>query len=545
MAAMSFFDYVTLSLGWLINNGLWNVIATSGIFILPFIFKIVSIFLKVREQGAFEGNHAPMILSRLEDYIYISMVVIFFACYPSLPLDVRVLHYEQGSYSSMIDEGKIVRQNTTCSYAEVSPSNSKLQQAHVMIGGQDIYVPIWWYLVHSLSSGLTQAAVTTLPCNTDLREVQSTIANLAVTDPVLMSEANQFYTSCFNPSVNKLQRTVSALPESIIDDVTWPGSTYFLETRGYYDTYRAQVPQKDWPYDANRDVGLSPGEYNTGYPSCKSWWNDSQVGLKVKLIADIEMQIQREKNEKSRTGNVNPNINKFSFWDNLAMSKAERNEIVLRSVLTPRKMLGSANYMFLDYGNKDAGLSQKTGSAIASTGAFFKSMSTFVEMDAVRQAAPMIQSVLLMSIIVLLPIIITLGGFEPKVVITLTFVMFTVIFLTFVWELARFLDSRLIEIVYDNNVVGFLNWKFSTANKSLIDIVTSIVFVGFPILLLGAMSWAGYKVGEGISGLLGRSTNTMQQAGADGYNKAKQVGSQVSSVASKGITKAIKKRNNK
>jgi len=75
MAAMSFFDYVTLSLGWLINNGLWNIIATSGIFILPFIFKLVAIFLKVREQGAFEGNHAPMIVSRLEDYIYISMVV--------------------------------------------------------------------------------------------------------------------------------------------------------------------------------------------------------------------------------------------------------------------------------------------------------------------------------------------------------------------------------------------------------------------------------------------------------------------------------------
>jgi len=157
MAAMSFFDYVTLSLGWLINNGLWNIIATSGIFILPFIFKLVAIFLKVREQGAFEGNHAPMIVSRLEDYIYISMVVIFFACYPSIPLDVRVLHYEQDGYTSMVDEGKIVRQSTSCSYAEVSPSNSKLQQAHVMIGGQDVYVPLWWYFVHAMSSGLTQA----------------------------------------------------------------------------------------------------------------------------------------------------------------------------------------------------------------------------------------------------------------------------------------------------------------------------------------------------------------------------------------------------
>lgn len=534
MAAMSFFDYVTLSLGWLINNGLWNVIATSGIFILPFIFKIVAIFIKVREQGAFEGNHAPMIISRLEDYIYISMVVIFFACYPALPLDIRVLHYEQGEYSSTIDNRKIVKQRSNCSYSEISPVDSKLQSTKIIIGGQEIYVPIWWYFVHSLSSGVTQAAVTTIPCNTDLREVQSTISNLAVTDPILITEANQFYSSCFNPSVNKLQGTSKSLPESLLDDVTWPGSSFFLDTNGYYDTYRALEPQKDWPYNATRDVGLSPGEFNTGYPMCKEWWSDSSVGLKTKLIANIEMQIQREKNEKSRTGNVNPNINSFSFWDNLTMSKDERNEIVLRSVLTPRKMLYNSKYMFLNYGNKNPGASQEVGSLIASTGAFFKSMSTFIEIDALRKAAPMIQSVLLMSIVILLPIIITLGGFEPKVVITLTFVIFTVIFLTFVWELARFLDSKLIEIVYENNIIGFMSNKWVTVNKSLIDIVTSIVFVGFPVLLLGAMSWAGYRVGAGVNDVLKQSSSSMQQAGAEGISKTKQGASLVTKAATKG-----------
>jgi len=201
--------------------------------------------------------------------------------------------------------------------------------------------------------------------------------------------------------------------------------------------------------------------------------------------------------------------------------------------------------MYLDYANKDAGASQKVGSAIASTGAFFKSMSTFVEMDAVRQAAPMIQSVLLMSVIILLPIVITLGGFEPKVVVTLTFVMFAIIFLTFVWELARFLDSRLIEILYDNNVVGFLNWKISSGNKSLIDIVTSIVFIGFPVLLLGALSWAGYRVGEGVSGLLNKSATKMQEAGSEGYNKATQVGNAALSGATKGAGKFIDEKKKK
>ncbi|MBI0028499.1 conjugal transfer protein TraG N-terminal domain-containing protein [Gilliamella sp. B14448G11] len=66
-----------------------------------------------------------------------------------------------------------------------------------------MYVPIWWYFVYSLSSGFTQSAVTTLPYNTDLREVRSTISDLVLTDPILKSEANEFYSFCLNPSFNK------------------------------------------------------------------------------------------------------------------------------------------------------------------------------------------------------------------------------------------------------------------------------------------------------------------------------------------------------
>ena len=149
--------------------------------------------------------------------------------------------------------------------------------------------------------------------------------------------------------------------------------------------------------------------------------------------------------------------------------------------------------MFLDYENRDPSFSQQFGSSVASKGAFFHSMSTFIEIDALRQAGPMLQSVLLMSIIILLPVIVFIGGFEPKAVIMLTFVMFSLIFLTFVWELARFLDSKLINIMYENNAVHYMPGRL-TANKSLIDIITLMVFIGFPIILLASFSWAGILV---------------------------------------------------
>lgn len=521
MSAMSFFDYVTLSLGWLINNGLWNIISNSGIFILPFIFKMISILIDIREEDGLKGKHANVIITRLETYTYVSMVVIFFACYPSISLDIRVLHYEHNGYSAVIDKGKIIQQEMKCSYAEISPASSSFKKNNILLDGRQIYVPIWWYFVHSLSSGITQSAVTTLPCSTDLREIRSTISELAVTDPILKKEANEFYSFCFNPSFNKLSTELTNIPNDLINDVTWLGSSYYLNTPGYYDSFRSQNPQNDWTYDEQRDVGLTPGIGNTGYPSCKDWWNDNKVGLKKKLIDNINQQIKIESNGKSKTGNLNPNINKFSFFEWVTTSKEEKDEIVLRSVLNPKKMLMTSSYMFLDYGNKDPSVSQQIGSSIASTGVFFESISTFIEIDALRQAAPMLQSVLLLSIIILLPIIILLGGFEPKTIIILTFVIFSLIFLTFVWEVARFLDSKLINIMYENNAVHFMSDRW-TVNKSLIDIITSFVFIGLPVILLASLSWVGFKVSAGVGDMLNRSSIKMQEAGAQGVNKVEQ-----------------------
>ena len=534
MSAMSFFDYVTLSLAWLVNNGIWNIISSSGLFIAPFIFKMCSTTINVMEDGELKGNHANVILTRLETYIYISMVVIFFACYPSIPLDIRVLHYEHNGFSAAIDNGKITRQKMECSYAEISPESSSFKKNSILFNGQQIYVPIWWFFVHSLSSGFTQSVVTTLPCNTDLREIRTTISELAVTDPILKKEANEFYSFCFNPSFNKLSTELPKLPDDLISDVTWPGSSYYLNTPGYYDSFRAQTPQHRWPYDEQRDVGLTPGDGNTGYPSCKAWWNDSKNGLKKALIGDINRQIMKiRRYGTGKTNNLNPNINKFSFLEWLTKSEEELNEIVLRSVLNPKKMLRSSDYLFVDYENRDPSISEEIGSSIASVGTFFSSMSNFIEIDALRQSAAMIQSILIMSIIVLLPIISLIGGFEPKTIITLTFVMFSLIFLTFVWELARFLDSRLINIMYENNAIHFMADRLNI-NKSLVDIITSFVFIGLPLILLSSLSWAGVKTGNAINIFMDRSSNNIQQAGSEGINKGKQGANMALKVATKG-----------
>ena len=43
MTTNSYFEYFLTLLGWVINNGLWNVLLSTGLFVLPLAFKVVGI----------------------------------------------------------------------------------------------------------------------------------------------------------------------------------------------------------------------------------------------------------------------------------------------------------------------------------------------------------------------------------------------------------------------------------------------------------------------------------------------------------------------
>ena len=41
MTTNSYLEYFLTLLGWVINNGLWNVLLSTGLFVLPLAFKVV------------------------------------------------------------------------------------------------------------------------------------------------------------------------------------------------------------------------------------------------------------------------------------------------------------------------------------------------------------------------------------------------------------------------------------------------------------------------------------------------------------------------
>jgi hypothetical protein len=113
----------------------------------------------------------------------------------------------------------------------------------------------------------------------------------------------------------------------------------------------------------------------------------------------------------------------------------------------------------------------------------------------------MIQALLQMMIITVIPVLMMFSAYEPKTVVTISFALFALQFITFWWELAGWLDDRLITILYDNmaqqglaSSVPFANFISSTNDGWIMNLVLGMMYVVFPVFWIGMLSWIGVNL---------------------------------------------------
>jgi hypothetical protein len=112
----------------------------------------------------------------------------------------------------------------------------------------------------------------------------------------------------------------------------------------------------------------------------------------------------------------------------------------------------------------------------------------------------MVQALLQMALVICIPLITLCSAWDLKVVTTL----FALFFLTFWWELARWLDSWLLDVLYNGdthsswNLAGIQN----TQDDVIINLVMGSMFLALPTFWMGAMTWAGVRVGVEVNGAL-------------------------------------------
>ena len=106
----------------------------------------------------------------------------------------------------------------------------------------------------------------------------------------------------------------------------------------------------------------------------------------------------------------------------------------------------------------------------------------------------MVQAVLLLGMYALLPMVVVLSRYSISMMVIGAMAIFTVKFWSVLWYLAMWVDQNLIQSMYpDVNVFLqiFANPGEHDTKRMLLNMITTSLYLGLPVLWSGMMAWTG------------------------------------------------------
>lgn len=490
-----YLEYYFTLVGWIINNGIWSILVASGVVALPFIAIVLQEWLRARSEGADEGNKGVLSSARIENRVWVAIVVILFAGIPFIPVDLTTIEFDR-------------TRSEQCQVLLPLPAETGWEPAFTTLNNQSAQVPVWWFFVHSLSKGITGAAVAAIPCGTDLRQMRMEIDSIRIDDPVLSQEVAEFSRDCYGPARSKLFQSRPTLEGDEMNDVSWIGSRYFQTAAGFYDTYRSRTPRAAWPYSETRDSGLPEGPESSGYPTCAQWWSDEAQGLRTRLLQQVDPDLRQ----------------RFGRWAGF-LTREQVDESVIRAVASPRQQIVNRGEVYPDYGGQiDMSLPNIVARIASDVGLTLGSIAFLPAMDALRQALPIILSLLKMALAICLPLVLLIGTYELKTVAVVSCVEFALFFTDFWFQFARWVDSTILDALYGESI---FDWSSPHTNFNplmglnnafgdmLMNFILGAMFLVLPMFWIGALTWVGIHAGNIVQGLTSGSQGA-QAAGSKG-----------------------------
>jgi len=507
MSVDSYLELFTTLFGWAFYGVLWDVLVGTGIVYLPFLGILIDNWRDPAEGGEF-GTVTGLSLRRMEIELFLALLVVVLAGQPAAltPLNAGTLTYEPQPRLT----------DATPTTATVAAPQSTYGVAGFAGSPATVNVPVWWYAVLAMTSGINHAVVEGLPAANDLRTYEQQARLATIADPRVRQEVSDYFSECYVPARSKYQaeRPVTAAISDILDtygedDPNWMGSHVYRETTGYYDTLRPSKQIPDWSYNPARDTEYDPASPPTwGKPTCKEWWEQGTQGLRDKLIGEADA--------------TSAGFSGLVVAVAPILASEQQEDAVVRTVLNNAPPSWSSNDLVA--GNTaNAGwvgtVENFVKGGFATGGVVTASALFSVTMTAVLQALPMIQALMLLGIYALLPMIVVLSRYSLSMMVVGAMAIFTVKFWSVLWYLAMWVDQNLIQSMYpDVNVFLqiFANPGEHDAKRMLLNMITTSLYLGLPLLWSGMMAWAGVKIGRSIDAATSPLKGPAQDAGRQG-----------------------------
>ncbi|MGH9837381.1 MAG: conjugal transfer protein TraG N-terminal domain-containing protein [Blastocatellia bacterium] len=163
-------------------------------------------------------------------------------------------------------------------------------------------------------------------------------------------------------------------------------------------------------------------------------------------------------------------------------------------------------------------------------GAKIEQFTLFPKIYLLKQAAPIVQSLLLMLLYATLPFILLFSSYSIATVITTSIILFAIKFLSVLWAMARWLDTHLQEALLigtgrndaGSRIFDFFvkDGLFDTLSEDVLELTLAILFVVAPLVWVFALGLAGITVVRSISSFIDQATKPAGSAGEKGGGAA-------------------------
>lgn len=520
MGMDSYLELFTTVYGWTIANLIYSILLDTGIVFIPLIITIIAVWMEAHVDGPDSGG-VEWAIRKMEVELVAALFVMS-VCFVPTPFTTL-------SRASLIYKPDGTVANPAPATVNGASSGTTFDAAFGADGGSSVPVPLWWYTVMGLSSGVTSAVRTGVANGfLGLRQAEELARLATIEDPALRTEAQAFRDQCFVPAHAKFHSSdtvpssmaieVAADPNYGKDDTEWIGSKTFQDDPDYYASFRARQAVAGFELDpTGDDIDAAPGATGFSMPNCKRWWTEAEVGLRAKLMDMSGTRLQRAADyiwgisSTSMPGqglsldNVKYHILKQALWR--SQSNFVQTDQVIGGTNESRWTLPE----FL------------SGLGIAGKG-FEASFSYYPVLQFLTMAQPLI----LMGLYIFLPLIVVFSRFSLPFMMYGALAIFTVKFWAAMWAVARYIDERLVVAMYGDSTMllreYMTNGLDGGAKRVILNVLTLGLFVALPMVWSGMMAWIGFKVGTAVEGAL---KSAHQSGTAAGVNAMQTTGNVV------------------
>ena len=521
----------TTLFGWQFYNAIWFTLLGTGIALLPFLGVLIEATMTDREDGEFLGSNPEGIYKRIEAKILVMLAVVALAAQPA----EGITELAPGSIS-FTPEPTLLTPNPTQSTA-ANPNNTFGDTGFTdfaEVNADSVAVPVWWYTVLTVSSGINGAVLAGFPEIDSIRDVTRLAQALSISDPVVRSETSAFYTHCYIPAKSAFERENPPGADPV--DISYIGSSFFLNdfvpnraNVPIYDLLRSTRPIQGFPFDLARDFEWQE-EFRPefGKPRCREWWlgenTDGRPGLRQLLLDQLNV---------AEDGVVESLVAAITPLVPAALGGEAIEDRLIQAVLTREQPTISNNSFGESTVEPGDGLAQVAlrnvvQPVFTTVGVEGASAVFALFMEVITQVLPMLQPMILMGIYALLPFAIVGSRFSVSFLATGAIGIFTINFWPVLWHMATWVDDNLLLALFPStlgndgstplfDVMVLMRGVLGTAGETkitLLNMVTASLFLFLPLLFSLVMMWAGLNVGRSLQNFTNIADNNAAARGA-------------------------------